>query len=288
MRIFSTGFWTVPGLFYDIADNGGGGMDGGADPAGGADPGVAEPDVPIELDENRLIKVKGSDKPVKFGEHVRGFQSQFTKASQEAARLKEQLAAERNRIAQFEREKAQWSQQQQAGQPRNDIMAQLEQLPYLDGKSAAQLVQSIGQQLQQRDQIMLTALNQMREMKATLSGLNQNHVNTSFDNKIRGWLKEGGYPDDPSVTELAKEIYLAYTGDDLDQEFPQMFQQRWESLNRVLETQRAQKVAAARKQPFIPGRGGQAGPSKPLQFKGSETPQEIAATLWNEIQGSET
>src|SRR3954469_13675397 len=59
----------------------------------------------FELNDDALVRVKGSDQPVKYGEHFRKFQSQFTKASQEAARLRKELDAERQSRQQFEQER---------------------------------------------------------------------------------------------------------------------------------------------------------------------------------------
>lgn len=256
------------------------GLPAGVESASSAAPNAsAEPSI-IEVDDNSLIKPRGSDKPVKYGEHVKGLQSQFTKASQRAAQLERELAQER-----AERSKYQQQQQTQQQAPANneDVYASLRALPYLSGEDAVNVVQSIGEQLRQRDMVLLGALKQMQQMQKIVSTLGETHSSQSFESKINGFLQQGGY--DSGYADLAKEIYLAYEGDDLDNEFPQIFASRVEQIEKLIEAKRAGKLAQARKQPFVPGKGGQAHPSKPLQIKPNASAREIADELfgsWNE------
>lgn len=231
---------------------------------------------PIDINDDALIRVKGSDKPVKFGDHVRGFQSQFTKASQEAARFKRELEAERQQRQQYEQERSRY-QQNQPGQ-NQDPFGQVEALPYLSGKDAAQLLRQERGQLQQTNQVLIAALKKMQAMEATLGTLNSSHTSSAFNGKISNWLQEGGYP--PEAADLAKEIYLAYEGDDLDNEFPQIFKNRFDQMERIFTARRDAKVRANRPQPFVPGRGGMASPSKPLEVKPESNARELADQLF--------
>lgn len=238
------------------------------------------PDVYDLTDGERLIRVKGSDKPVKFSDHVRGFQSQFTKASQEVSRLKQQIA-ERDRQIQAHQQAVQQQQSQPSNtQNSNDVYGQLRALPYLSGERAAEVIEGISGQFQQRDQILLAALKQMQQMQKIVMNLQENHTGAAFDAKISNWLKEGNYPD--GLNDWAKELYLAYEGDDLDQEFPNILAKRWSEVQKAIEASKAAKVNAARKVPFIPGKGGNTGPSKQLEIKPDASPSEIADLLWNQ------
>ncbi len=272
----------------DLSQTGGGAVAGGGSTA--ADSGVgggsgsdqpAEPTI-IELDDNALIKPRGFDKPVKYGEHVRGLQSQFTKASQRAAQLERELQAEREAA----RRATQQSQQpqQQAG---DDLYEQLGQLPYLSGKDAAVVVQSIAQQIQMRDRILLGALQQMKNLQGVVQNLNQTHSDSAFDARIGQFLQQKGYPAD-YYADLAKEVFLAYEGDDLWEEFPAIFEARIDQLRRAFEAERQARVQANRKQPFVPGKGGSAQPSKPLNLPGSASAAEIAEALWGSWNESGT
>jgi hypothetical protein len=267
----------------DAPDGASGGGPSAGQPAAPAAPAAhaAAPE-PIELSDDALIKVRGSDKPVKFGEHVKGFQSQFTKASQEAARLRQALKEREDRIRQFE--EAQRKSQSQQGN--EDVFAALRSLPYLKGEDAVQLVQEIGQEIRQRDMIMLAALRKIQELERVASGLHEVHSSGAFDAKINKWLTDGGYP--LEAADLAKEIYLAYEGDDLDNEFPRIFEERWRQIEKVIEAQRQQKIRAARPQPFVPGRGGDVKPSRPLEIKPASSSRDVAEELFNLFGQTET
>jgi hypothetical protein len=238
---------------------------------------------PLELDDNAVIRFKGSDKPIPVKD-VRGFQAQFTRASQRAAELERQLQARQAQIQQYERERAAAAQRQSQsqGQSQADVFAALRELPYLDGQTAVQVVEGITNEIRQRDRVLLAALQQMQKMQQVLGRLNETHTNAGFDAKINKWLTDGGYP--VEAADLAKEIYLAYEGDNLDQEFPEIFKNRWEQVVRAIEAQRAAKVAQNRRNPFVPGKGGQAGPNRPLQPNPAATAAETADMLWEAMQ----
>lgn len=241
---------------------------------------------PIEVDENVLIKIKGQDKPIKFGEYGRNFQSQWTKAAQRAKALEAELARERTERQRYEAAQRNAGQNQTQPDPTAQLTDTLKTLPYLSGEQAAKVIGDVVGQIKQRDAILLGALKQMEKMQKVMNHLYQNHNSTSFESKINKWLDEGGYPKE--AAQLAKEIYLAYEGDDLDTEFPRIFKSRWDEINRIVEAQRQAKLNAARKERFVPGKGGNTGPSRPLQFKGNESARDIADSLWKEFNGTET
>lgn len=279
-----------PFPFFQVADGGGsggggdtsvttdtGGSSGGSDGASGSEP------TPLDISDDALIRVKGSDKPVKFGDHVRSFQSQWTKAAQEAARYKKELAARDARLKELEASRA----QSQPGQGQPDVFAELEKLPYLDGKTAAQTIRGIGEQIKMRDQVLLAALKQLQQTKQIVQELHGNHTNQSFDAKINKWITDGGYP--AEAVDFAKELYLAYEGDDLDEQFPEILKSRWEGLSKIFEATKAAKLAAARKQPFLPGKGGQTGPSRPFEVKADASSRDIADLMWESVRaGADT
>lgn len=285
-------------LYETPGDGGGGGgtPTGGATSFGPSTPGgapasnapAAEPQVYDLSDDNALIKIKGSDKPVKFTEHVRGLQSQFTKASQKAAQLEKANREYQAKLQDYEQRQQQAQRQSQGGNdPSNDVYAQLEALPYMSGKDAANVVRAIAGQIQQRDTVLLGTLKQLKRMEGIVNKLSETHSNSSFDSKINRWLTDGGYSTD--YADLAKEVYLAYEGENLDEEFPQIFASRVDQIRKAFESERTAKVNAARKMPFVPGRGGQGTPSKPLQLDPRASAKQIADDMWNRLNNeSET
>lgn len=245
---------------------------------------VAEPAV-IDVDDNALIRIKGQDKPVKFGEYGRGFQSQFTKASQRAAQLERELSQERELRQRFEQER-QRASATQTQTDKGDVFAALRALPYLSGEDAAQVVGAIAKQIEERDQVQRATLQYLKQMQGVVNQLQSTHVNSSFESKIDRWLTENNWS--PDLKDLAKEVYLAYEGNDLDDEFPRIFGARVDQMRRAFEAERTAKIRASKPNPFVPGKGGHAGPSKPLDLKASASSKEIADQLWGTLQGTDT
>jgi hypothetical protein len=271
-----------PFKFLNLDSGGGNGGDSAAPPSDGGDPNaVAEPSV-IDIDENALIRVKGSDKPVKYGDHVKGFQSQFTKASQRAAALERQLQAREAEFKRYQQEREQ--AQRPNSQP--DPYAAIEQLQYLSGKDAANLARQIRQDLSQRDQIHMATFKKLQQLDQVLNGLTRNQANTAFENKISKWLSEGGYGEE--YADFAKELYVAYEGDDLDEQFPSILKSRVDQLRKAITAETQAKLRQARPNPFVPGKGGVSGPSKPLEFKGNESAKEMADRLFDTFRDTET
>lgn len=260
----------------------------GAEPAanptlGSEAPAPAAPAEPTAFDlaDDSLIRIKGSDKPVKFSDHVRGFQSQATKASQRAAELERKLAEREQAIQRYEQQQRQAQSQSQSAQVQ-DTLSALRQAPYISGEQAAQIVGSIASELGVRDQYILQAYKEIKRLRDVVGGLHESSTTSSFDSKISKWLTEGGYP--VEFTDLAKEIYLAYEGDDLDAEFPNIFRQRYEQIQAAIEGQRRAAAEKAKRVPFVPGKGAAPGPSKPLTLNPRNSASQDAEALWEQIQ----
>jgi hypothetical protein len=250
----------------------------GTVPAASSTPATPSEPTVLDLSDDALVRVKGSDKPVKFSDYTRGFQAQATKANQERARIERELAARDERLRQLEQERQRYQQQQSQG-PQADPYADLKQLPYLSGEDAAKVVQSLSQQFGQRDQIILGLAKELQKLQQSVGGLNQTHAQRTFESKIDRFLSDGGYG--PELKDLATETYLAYEqSPDLDAEFPRILAERVEQLTKWISAQQRQKVEAARKPAFIPGRGGQAGPSKPLEVKPDSNARDLADQLF--------
>lgn len=236
-------------------------------------------------DENALVRIKGQDKPVKYGEIGRNFQSQWTRSQQELARAREELTREKEARQRFEQERQR--QSQSGNQP--DPLAPLREKPYLTGEETAEVVNGIVQQVRQRDTYIAALIQRMQAMEARTGQLYETHTNSAFDTKISKWVSDLGYdPQSEGISDLAKEIYLAYEGNDLDQEFPRILGDRLKQIEAVFEARKRSQLESSRRQPFVPGRGGQAGPSRPLQIRPNASPREVAELLWNDTNGSGT
>jgi hypothetical protein len=236
----------------------------------------------IELKEDSLVRIPGVDKPVKWNDHVRGFQSQATKASQRAADLERKYQEAQQSLQRYEQMQRQGQAPQQGGP---DPLADLAAAPYITGQQQAEILRGLATEFQQRDQFLLGMMKAVQQLQKQLSPVLEQTSMSSFDQKIDRWLQEGGYPKEYS--DLAKEIYLAYTGDDLDNEFPTIFKSRVEQIEAAIEAKRRSAAEQARRAPFVPGRGGEARPSSPLKLNVRNTAREDAENLWEAMQAGQ-
>lgn len=268
---------------------GGSGVGGGS-AAGVNNPNLGTAPTVVDISEDTMVRLPGAKDPVRYGDHYRGFQSEFTKRSQEAANLRKEIAAAKQREADYQRRLQQASQQGQGQQTRQsklqELAGQLKSLTYLNGEQAAgvvdhvmQEISGLNQELSRRDMALALMYKEMKRMGSTLNTLHSNHTNAEFDSKISKFVKDAGIPE--KAVGWAKKLYLAYEGDDLDTEFPKILKQEWEDIGGVFRQTEKERVAAARQTPFVPGRGGQGSPSKPLgQEWAKKSAREISDALW--------
>lgn len=255
-----------------------------------------------DLSDDHLVRIPGQSEPVKYGELSKRLQADYTRKTQEASRLKQQ----------YEREKAAWgtqkaqeeqnlrsiaasllAKQNQGSTPAvNDPFAGLDKLQSLDGPTAAKLFNHIRENgfsviakaIGERDQVIQQMHNQMLEMNKTMTALQGKSSGSDFNSYISKTLTDSGLP--PQAAEWAKEVYLAYEGPDLAQEFPEILSKRWNQLQGIYASSQKAKVDAARSQrSFFPGKGGQGSPSRGASLlKGNETAKDTADKLWDALQ----
>ena len=268
----------------------GGSGSGGGNAGGVNNPSLSSTPQIVELTDDSMVKLPGAKDPVRYGDHYRTFQSEFTKRAQEAARAKQELGKLQGQIQDYRR-RMQSQQQQGQGQPPStaarmkELGDSLKSLTYLNGTDAARVVEQLTQQfvaseqaLSQRDLALGLMYKKMQQMAQTVNQLHGRHSSTEFEGKINNFVAQGGLPKE--ATEFAKELYLAYEGDDLDQEFPKILKQRWEQLAGIYKSSEKKRLDEARRQPFVPGKGGNGTPSRPLQNLAKASAKEIADAIW--------
>src|SRR3990167_10703445 len=105
----------------------------------------------IELSEDSMVKLPGAKDPVRYGDHYKGFQSEFTKRAQEAAALRAEKAKLTAQI-QDQQRRLQAQHQPQQGQQNQqsklaELGAELKSLTYLNGEQAANVVNHVMQEI---------------------------------------------------------------------------------------------------------------------------------------------
>lgn len=238
---------------------------------------------PHTLTDDDLVNWEGAKEPVKFG-NLRGLQSQFTKISQKNARYEAELKAERARVQQYEQ-----ALRQQNGnggrQAQPDPFEKIKALPYLTGEEAVGVSQQIMGEISRRDQILTVMAQRIQQQDRILQNLNRSHTGQSFNAKINSVLNDLGL--DPEYIDDAKAFYLAHEGEDLDEEFPEMYKKHVEK-RRAIDARLAQKQReAARNKPFVPGKGGRSATTGELNFAGKSA-KEQADMLWDSLQSEKS
>lgn len=263
---------------------GGGGSNANPGTGGTYSGNVNAPQV-IELNDDSMVRLPGAKEPVKYGDHSRGFQSEFTKRSQEVARYKAEVQKYQQQLQQLQRQQAASTANQPGQNKPPNLAEQIKSLPYLSGEDASRVVGELtnrfgqyDQELQRRDMALGLIYKQLQEQQAIVKQLHGRTSSSDFNSKISNWVRSAGIPE--GAAQWAKELYLAYEGDDLDQEFPRILSERWGQVQNAIKSQRQQEVQAARNRPFLPGKGGQATPGAPLNNFKNKSAREIADSLW--------
>lgn len=256
----------------------------------------------VDLNDDTPIRWAGEKEPIRYGDLAKRLQADYTRKNQAFAKqqqefqrqIEQQRKAVQDEQARIQSIAAELLRRQNGGGQQDEFLAQLTGKPYIDGQTAAALYRelkenglgAVQQAIQERDKVSALLYQEVMNLRKELAGVKGTHVSQQFESKINNWLTEGGYP--PEAKELAQEIYLAYEGDDLDNEFPVIFQKRWNQLQSIFLNQQKQKVESARKRPFsFPGKGGNGSANKQLGLKGHESPRETADFLWDMMNASE-
>lgn len=261
----------------------------------------------VELNDDTLVRgVPGFNEPVRYGDLYKRLQSDYTRKTTEAQKLRQQYETEhqtRTREIQDERKRLEGiaatiagRQGSQGPASADPVLAEIVNSKFLDGASAGKLVNLIQEKgfapiisaFKERDQILTGMYNVIQTLQKQVNELSSAKQGVDFDGKINRWLSEGGYPQE--AAQLAKELYLAYEGDDLDNEFPQIFETRWNQLQGILRAQDRKRVDEAKRLGRqIPGKGGSGSTGKPIGLKGHEKARDVASALWDHLQtGEET
>lgn len=272
----------------------------GPPPSDGAAPGGAAPDntpAPITLtDDARFIPPGGKD-PVTWKDYSSGFVSKA-----DLTRMRQQdtatLERERAAIRRSADTLAQQLTQRQTGHqaPAVDPFAELEGMPYVDGKAAATLARQIVQQgigpvyqqaqrLANENQLLHQRLQRLEQGVGTLSG---QRAESEFNSRIDKTISDLGYAGNDAAAEIARDVWHSHTGWETDPEaFPQMVKARIEQVQAMFRERDKKRVEDARAQTRV-------GPPKAVlragkpAASGLEPAEKLADRLWQGLQPTQT
>jgi len=237
------------------------------------------------------------------GSWPKDVQAEFTKKSQSLAddrrafeEGRQQWYAQQQQIQQQQIQQQQQQhhlqqQRQQAGgqqTQQNEMLTQLREMQYLDGPTAASLVERIMQEginplsqaIHQRDQALA---HLYKEYKAVKEGLGQHTTAKAESELSQRFVKlreDHQLPDEPWVNEYLQDVYYSHEGGkDLDAEYSGMVRQRLETMRKGFRDMDRKAAASARTQPSFPAKGGEVAFSDG-KTGGYKTPEERTNELW--------
>lgn len=190
-----------------------------------------------------------------LAEERKAWDSQRTQQAQQLQQYANQLKQQQQQYQQSQQ------QQQQAGQQQS-LVEQLQSMPYLDGKTAAQLVERIvgdgispmQQQLQQSQQL-IAQLHQQNQALQNQFGQNQGkQAERELEAKFTELRTQHNLPDDEAVNEFMRDVYFSHEGDDLSEKYPDMLGQRLDGLRKAFRDMDRRAAAKAKESPFLTGR----------------------------------
>ena len=231
------------------------------------------------------VQAEYTKKTQALAEERKNWDSQRAQQQQQLQQYAQQLQqhgyAQQQRAQQAQPQQPQHPQQQQPS-----MVDQLRKMPYLDGNTAAQLVerlvgegiQPLRSQLQQRDRALATIYQDYKTLRDQVGQSQGKQAEKDLDARFVQLREQHGLPDEEIVNDLMRDIYFSHEGDDLDKAFPDMFAKRWESIKK-LSREQDRKTAAKARQSVLPGRGGEASLASG-KTGGYKTPEQRTNELW--------
>jgi hypothetical protein len=236
-------------------------------------------------------------------------QAEYTKKTQALAEERKSWEAERSQQTQQLQQYAQQMQQQNyarqaaqqqtqtqtQGQQSNDTMLdQLRQMPYLDGNTAAQLMERMVNEginplqkaVQQRDQQLAQVYNDYKTLRNTVGASQGKQAEKDLDSRFVQLRQDAGLPDHEVVNELLKDVYYSFEGSDWNEKFAETARARIEGLRKVFRDMDRQDAKKAKTSQF-PSKGGESSLTSG-KTGGYKTPEDRANELWPMMNPGQT
>lgn len=271
-------------------------LTGTPDTGGSAAPAASPTPSAISFSDDTEFIPPGSDKPVKYKDFLGGYvpKSELTRMRQhDRTQIESERKALKDQEAHVQRAAREIANRLGPQTPQTaDIYAQLEALPYMDGKTGASVVRQIAGAIAQRDQALGLLHNRLQQLEkgyGTLSGQSRQAEVSGLFSQVRTGL---GLPDNPQVAGLIESEYHAHQGWDTVsaqervEHLKQIVQERVNGLKSLFQAEQKQRVDAARSASPASRMTALKVPRPKGRIPGSETPQELAEALFPMIAGA--
>jgi hypothetical protein len=232
-------------------------------------------------------------------------QAEYTRKTQALSEERKQWDTQRTQQTQQLQQYAQQLQQQQyarqaqqqaqQGQQSQDTMLdQLRKMPYLDGATAAQLMERmvneginpLNKALRDRDTAISKLSKEYQSLRDRVGDSQGTQAKKDLDARFMQIREEQGLPDNEIIKEVMQDVYYSHEGDSLDAEFPTMMRTRWEAIQKAVREGDRAAAKKAKASPF-PSRGGEVSPTSG-KTGGYKTPEERTNELWPMLNPGQT
>jgi hypothetical protein len=252
---------------------------------------------PDEGAENQTEPIGGDAED--SGSWPKEAQAEFTKKTQALADERKNWDGQRTQQQQQLQQYAQQLQQQQyahkaaqqyapqqSQQPQSSMLDQLRQMPYLDGNTAAQLMERIvneginplHQTIKQRDQALGQAYKDLKDLRDVVGRGQGKQAEKDLESRFVQLRQDNGLPDEEAVNELLRDVYYSHEGDDLNEKYPEMARGRIDGLRKVFRDMDRREAIKAKKSSF-PSKGGESSLTSG-KTGGYKSPADRADELW--------
>jgi chromosome segregation ATPase len=233
------------------------------------------------------VQAEYTKKTQELAEERKSWDAERTQQTQQLQQYAQQLQQQQYARQAAQQQAQQTQQQSQQGQGNTSTMLdQLRQMPYLDGNTAAQLMERmigeginpLNQALQQRDQALAKLYKDYKQLRDSVGQSQGKQAAQDLDARLTKVREEQGLPNTDVVNDLMRDVYYSHEGDTLDQDFPDMLRKRWEGIQKVIRDSDRATAKKAKESPF-PSKGGEVSPTSG-KTGGYKSPEERANELW--------
>jgi hypothetical protein len=231
------------------------------------------------------------------GSWPKDVQAEFTKKSQSLAderrsfeEGRQKWYSQQQQLQQQQLQQQQLQQRQQAAaqpNPTNELLTQLREMQYLDGPTAATLVERIMQEginplsqaVHQRDQALAHLYKEYKTVKEGLGQHTSAKAEAELSQRFTKLRDDHQLPDEPWVNEYLQDVYYSHEGNDLNAEYPNMVRQRLETMRKGFRDMDRKAAETARSQSSFPAKGGEVSFADG-KTGGYKSPEARANELW--------
>jgi hypothetical protein len=240
------------------------------------------------------VQAEFTKKTQALSDERKAWEAEKSAWNEQRTQAAQQLQQYAQQLEQQQQASRQMSSQNTRQNQRESLMQQLQQMSYLDGPTAATLVQRIMDEginplnnaIKQRDQALSHIYKEYKTLKENVGNQTSKQAEVELASRISKAREDAGLPDEPWVNNLMEDVYYSHEGPGLTEQFPKMVQERWAAIQKGVRD--ADRLAAkeAKQSPF-PTKGGEMSPTSG-KTGGYKTPQERTDELWPMLNPGQT